>query len=137
MSSGGDDGPAIRGEAGKESANAGEYLKVGGIGDFEVFDDLQGLGLVDVGAELGDDVLGADAVGDLIGVGVRDVVDAGPLPPAADDGADGRDENSIVVEENAFGFDVDGSAQAGAPCRTNSRAAVRMLCTDSGEQLSQ
>ncbi len=112
---GGDDGPAVRGKAAEEGADAGQDLKVGGVGDFEVFNDLEGGVGVDVGAELLDDVLRSNSMGDFVGVGVGDVVEAGPLAPAADDRADGRDEDPVVVEENAFGFDVDRCAQAGAP----------------------
>lgn len=137
LSAGGDDGPAIGWEAGEEGADAGEDFEVGGVGDFELFDDAEGFDGIDVGAELGDDVLGADAVGDLIGVGVGDVVEGGPAAPAADDGADGRDEDAVVVEEDGFGFDVEGGAQAGAPSSTNFLAAARMRWTDSGVQLSQ
>ncbi len=115
LGAGGDDGPAVWRERIEQGADAGEDLEVGGVFDFEVFDDAEGGRLVDVGAELGDDVLAADAVGDVVVFGVGDVVEGGPLAPAADDGADGGDEDAVVVEEEALGFEVEGGAQAGSP----------------------
>ena len=64
-------------------------------------------GLVEVGTELADDVDGAGAVGDLRSSPSRvSLYLSAQTSPAADDRADGADEHSIHIEEQAFGLDL-------------------------------
>ena len=104
----GDHGPAIRREAMRAVENAGQNGDASVSVNLIVFDDCRSRDAVEVGPQLGDGLDAAAAVSDLhawIGI---DAAQMGPVGPAAFDGADGRDQDAVHVEENAFAAKLNG-----------------------------
>src|SRR5882757_3655552 len=95
---GGDNRPSFRGKTFEELPYPWKDAQVGGVLQFQVFDQTQTLFLVDIWPQQANNLYRTVAVRDLVCVGVWDIVVRTPTTPAADYRADGADQNSVHVE---------------------------------------